>query len=235
MPEEHIPKPFLGLFKCGECGMAITAEIQKGHTYYRCTKKSKVKTCSQKHFIREEELDRQLSALLAPFSLRTDWADEMLDMAEKEKEDTSQSSAALVHEAQTEILGITASVNRLVSIYVSQDIDRDTFLSQKEELLAKKKRLQEVIRKNENGQMPWLEPFVEWIHTAKTVGEIALQGSPQEKKSVASKVFGSNLLLDSKKARGCSVKPWSLLSENNSLSQMVRAAGVEPVTNPIKH
>jgi hypothetical protein len=52
---------------------------------------------------------------------------------------------------------------------------------------------------------------------AAFLGEIALQGSPQEKKSVASKVFGSNLFFDSKKARGCSVKPWSLLSENTSL------------------
>jgi hypothetical protein len=41
---------------------------------------------------------------------------------------------------------------------VNQDIDRDTFLAQKENLLAKKKWLQESIKKNENGQMPWLEP-----------------------------------------------------------------------------
>jgi site-specific DNA recombinase len=32
------PKPFLGLPHCATCGGAITAEVQKGHTYYRCTK-----------------------------------------------------------------------------------------------------------------------------------------------------------------------------------------------------
>jgi site-specific DNA recombinase len=30
-PAERQPKAFAGLFRCGECGMAVTAEIQKGH------------------------------------------------------------------------------------------------------------------------------------------------------------------------------------------------------------
>jgi len=70
----------------------------------------------------------------------------------------------------------------------------------------------------------------EWLNTAKTIGEIALQGSPQERKIVASKVFGSNLFLDSKKARGCSLKPWSLIPENQSFSNLVPAGGFEPPT-----
>jgi hypothetical protein len=55
-------------------------------------------------------------------------------------------------------------------------------------------------------------------------------GSPKEKKGVASKVFGSNLFLDSKKARGSCVKPWSLLSKNPSFLEMVHPRGVEPLT-----
>jgi hypothetical protein len=113
---------------------------------------------------------------------------------------------------------------------LSQDIDRETFLAQKETLLAKKKQLQESVKKNENGQMPWIEPFTEWIKTAKTVGEITSNGSPQEKKIVASKVFGSNLFLDSKKARGSCVKPWSLLVQNSSTGGVVPEEGIEPPT-----
>jgi hypothetical protein len=209
--------------------MSITAELQKGHTYYRCTKKSKAHICLQKQYVLEEELDRQLSSLLAPFSLRNDWADEMLEMAEKEKENADQSSAALVQEAQLDMANVKTSLNRLVSIYVSQDIDRDTFLAQKETLLDKKKRLQESIKKNENGETPWIEPFAEWIKTARNAGEIAVNGSPQEKKVLARKVFGSNLVLDCKKARGSCVKPWSLLVENPSSGGVVPAGGFEPL------
>jgi len=36
---------FRGFIRCGECGRMITAEIQKGYTYYRCTKR--LTNCSQ--------------------------------------------------------------------------------------------------------------------------------------------------------------------------------------------
>src|SRR3989338_4912190 len=55
--QKNEPQAFCGIIECAECGMMITAEKQKGHIYYRCTKK-KIK-CSQP-YIREEELDRQL-------------------------------------------------------------------------------------------------------------------------------------------------------------------------------
>jgi len=45
---------FLGLMKCGFCDCAITAETQKGHHYYHCTKKKGA--CPEKHFLREEAL-----------------------------------------------------------------------------------------------------------------------------------------------------------------------------------
>src|ERR1039457_4151690 len=72
---KRTPKAFMGLLRCGGCGGGITAEIQKGHVYYRCTKKNRVRRCTQP-FIREEALDAQISALLKPYELRADWADD---------------------------------------------------------------------------------------------------------------------------------------------------------------
>jgi hypothetical protein len=46
--------------------------------------------------------------------------------------------------------------------------------------------------------------------------DLAESGSLQEKRILALKVFGSNLVLDSKKPRGSCVKPWLLLVENSS-------------------
>ena len=56
---------FRGLFKCGECDCSITAETHKGHNYYRCTKK-KI-PCSQK-YVREENLNEQISSILQKVS-----------------------------------------------------------------------------------------------------------------------------------------------------------------------
>ena len=79
-------------------------------------------------------------------------------------------------------------------------------------------------------QAKWLEPLQSWILTAKNMGKIAISGSLQEKRVLASKVFGSNLVLDCKKARGYCVKPWSLLVEKSLTGGMVRDTGFEPVT-----
>jgi hypothetical protein len=64
-----------------------------------------------------------------------------------------------------------------------------------------------------------LGPFQSWI--------IAVSVFPQEGKALAQEVFGSNLVLDCKKARGSCVNPWSLLVEKPSSGGVVRARGLE--------
>ena len=232
-PVEREPKVFTGLLRCGECGRAITAEIQKGHTYYRCTKKSKLAKCSQP-FIREEELDRQLSALLAQFTLCPDWALGLLTMLENERKDITNASRAIVAEKQAEIGQIAVKQQRLLEAYLEQLIDRHMFASQKAELLARKKVLQEQIEFFEDTPHGWLEPMRDWIQTAQNVGKIAVSGSSQEKKALAAQVFGSNLFLECKKARGSALKPWSFTPEKNVSGGMVGWQGLEPWTNALK-
>ncbi len=84
---KRVPKVFLGLLHCATCCGAITAEVQKGHNYYRCTKKGKMISWCNQPYVREESLDLQISDLLMPYALRADWADEMLELVKKEKED----------------------------------------------------------------------------------------------------------------------------------------------------
>jgi len=91
--QKNEPQAFCGLISCAECGMMITVEKQKGHIYYRCTKK-KVK-CAQP-YVREEELNRQLSSLIQKVSLRPDWAEKLLAMAETDKEKSAQSVSVFV-------------------------------------------------------------------------------------------------------------------------------------------
>ena len=71
---------FRGLMKCAECGCGITSEVQKGHTYYRCTKKKGV--CTQK-YIREEFLAEQANDIIKKVSLSSEWKEFMLAELEK--------------------------------------------------------------------------------------------------------------------------------------------------------
>ena len=235
-PQEKVkvPKPFLGLLHCAECGGAITGEIQKGHTYYRCTKKSRASINCQQPYIREEVLDAEISALLAPFGLRADWAEEMLKRVKEEKKQSAQSNALVADQKRAEIEKINLRLQRLLDSFLDGVIERDDYTAEKAKLMSRKKSLQEqgtALLTNRNG---WLEPFQNWILTAKNAGEIAVSGSPQEKKALAQKVFGSNLVLDCKKARGYCLKPWSDLLESNQTGGMVGWRGLEPRTNALK-
>ncbi|KKT02312.1 MAG: recombinase [Candidatus Peregrinibacteria bacterium GW2011_GWF2_43_17] len=193
------PKTFCGLFSCGECGMMITAEVQKGHTYYRCTKKG-INKCQQP-YIREEELDKQLSALIQKVSLPQDWAEELLQMAEKDGKESAQFCSAFVQEAQNKIHKIGMQIQRLMDAYLEQDIDREEYRTRKSTLMSEKKTLEEKIINLEQKQNDWLEPFREWINTAQNAPKIARDEALFPKKALAKEIFGSNLRLAEKKAR----------------------------------
>jgi len=88
--------------------MSITAERKTkrqkngnihNYVYYRCIKKLKAASCREP-FIREEELDRQLSKELQKFSLPEDWARQLNQMADKDEQTLAQSSAILTQETQ---------------------------------------------------------------------------------------------------------------------------------------
>src|SRR3989344_3101140 len=190
--QKNEPQAFCGLISCAECGMMITAEKQKGHTYYRCTKK-KMK-CAQP-YVREEELDRQLSSLIQKVSLRPDWAEKLLAMAEKDKAVSAQSVSAFVQESQNKIRAIQTKLQRLLDGYLEQDIERETYREQKAILLSEKKSLDEKMMRIEQKQNDWLEPFQNWIKVATTLVKIARDSNLQEKKVAAKEIFGSNLHL----------------------------------------
>ncbi len=222
------PKAYLGLLRCSTCGGAITAEIQKGHTYYRCTKKSRATTRCLQPYIREEALDAEITALLKPFSLRADWADEMLSRVKEEKKQSAQSDALMALQKRAVIEKINLRLQKLLDSFLDEIIDRDTYVAEKAKFMSQKKTLEEQSTALLNGRANWLEPFQNWILTARNAGEIAVNSSPQEKKVLAQKVFGSNLVLDCKKARGSCVKPWSYLLDNSSSRMVERAMGIEP-------
>src|ERR1700721_3796264 len=83
---------YRGLLKCGECGCVITNEDhikrqQNGNVHYypycRCTKKKG--PCSQP-CIREEELTRQIAAVVTTASLADGTADWMIERLQSERD-----------------------------------------------------------------------------------------------------------------------------------------------------
>ena len=239
--EERPVKPYLGLFRCGVCGMRITAEMKtkfyKGtnrtatYLYYRCTKKSKIMKCHDQ-FIRQEELDRQLSTMLQTVSLPKEWAAKMLDKLKVDGADAAHSSLSFVAEKQAFIRTITEKLQRLLDTYLDQDIDRDDYRTRKANLLSEKKTLEESVAHLRQTNTAWLEPMRNWIQEASQVDEIARGGDQNAKKVLAQNIFGSNLTLSHRIARGDAREPWAALRAAPTSRQMERMKGIEPSSQP---
>ncbi|HWA85285.1 MAG TPA: zinc ribbon domain-containing protein [Opitutus sp.] len=203
--------------------------MQKGHTYYRCTKKGKItgRWCGQP-YVREEVLDEEVSRLLSPFVMRADVADAMLARLETERKLTTQASGRATATKHAEIESVRARLQRLQDGFLDGVVERQDFVVEKAKLMSQKKTLEEQSSSISRGGKCWLEPMRDWVLRAKNVHRITTSGSRAEKKALAKEIFGSNLFLDSKKACGRAVNPWAFLADNELSSQMVEVAGVEP-------
>src|SRR3989339_474233 len=205
------PQPFCGLISCASCGMMITGEHkfkrQKNgnvheYTYYHCTKKRKDFDCPESA-VREKELDRQLSSLIQKVSLPKDWAEELLKMANDDHGKSAQSLTACVKENEEKISSLSKKLERLLSGYLDQDIEKEIYRVEKGKLILQKKSLEEEITNFSHKQNDWLEPFTEWVKDAQSLDKIARDTDLFAKKVCAKEIFGSNLLLGEKTVRAC--------------------------------
>ena len=210
----------------------ITAEVQKGHNYYHCTKKSKVVKCFQQNYLREENLDNQLTTLIKKYSLRKDWAKKMLIRSAMEEKNIAQSCLDVTSVKRKEIESINLKLQFLLDSYLDQIIDKQTYQEKKFELVGKKKTFEEQIFTNQQHQGSWLEPMRQWINEAKGCDKVALGTNKQAKKVLASKIFGSNLYMEDKNVRGIAQNAWSALCADPPSRKWERDTGVEPVFLP---
>ena len=238
--KEKVEKSYLRLLKCGECGMSITGEIHTNNyrngtsqsfRYYRCTRKSKIHNCREP-FINEMDLDFQLSALIKKYTLRGDWASKMLKKVDEEEINLAQSNHEFVRNKQEEVRKISTKLKFLLDSYLEQDIDRESYLSKKNDLLSQKKTIEEKIFNFQQTHNSWLEPMREWIIEAKNVPFIADGNDLEAKRVLAIKIFGSNLTLKDKKVRGEGVNVWSALRADPTGRRWERVSRIELPTYP---
>ena len=100
---------FLGLMKCGECGASITAEKQKGHIYYRCTKK--IRPCTQK-FLREEALLQQINKAMLKVYIDDATKEQIFHQWEELVRTEGKASSSFASQLEGQIKAIDAKIER---------------------------------------------------------------------------------------------------------------------------
>jgi predicted transcriptional regulator len=202
--------PFRNMLVCGECGCAITSETQKGHNYYRCTKK-RDKKCSQK-YIREEVLARQISDEIQKVSLSSAWAEWMLGELNKEEVEAAQSGAVFAQNLKDKIKKLEGKLDLLLDAHLDGTISREEYTAKKEKIINEKSELSEKSKDFERNGNHWLEPARQFILAAQQAKIIALQENPVAGRDFLKRI-GSNHVLRSQAICFEPKTSWKILAD----------------------
>jgi len=217
--KELLSFAFCGIFKCGECGRAITAEkkIKKSgrtYTYYRCTKKNRV--CSQK-YVEEKELVKQLNELFQKVALSDDWKEKFMKQWEQDYKEASTVSSSSAGESKIELKALEEKQIRLLDAYLEQTITNEEYTATKKKLLNRKIEIKENLKESGGRGLHWLELFKEWILSAHQAINFVDSGNLEEKRSFLQKI-GSNFHIIGQKAAVELGFPWAAAAKKLEFS-----------------
>jgi len=213
--------PFVGLFRCGECGAMITAQYaKKKYRYYRCTKR--LGHCSQQ-YLSEKELIEQLKQELSKVALCEDWKEKMLAQVEIWEKDAKSSSHIFAQNLENKTKLTDEKLDKLVNTFLDGDIEKETYLKKKEELIKIKKDLCE--QKSDFGRKGnnWIEPLKEWVYSAREAEKLAISNDLHEMKSFVKKI-GTNHQLFNKKMSFTPIAPFNILLRYKREFEQAKAA-----------
>ena len=204
---------FLGLMKCASCGCAITAEIQKGHHYYHCTKKKG--PCPEKHYLREEKLIEQIKSFLQKVSLSSQDAKWVLTELEKDEIRNKEATKIIVQNLKKELVEIEAKLEKLLDVYLNEIISTEEYTSRKQKILTRKLELQEKIKDFEQKGLSWLEPAREFVLKLNQAEKLRKSENYVEMTTFL-KNIGSNHILHNQKLIFSFKFPFNLVAEPRS-------------------
>ena len=153
----------------------------------------------------------RIPSRFSPTNAPQEWASSIFSTSSFFNISFAQSCGAFVGEKRDEVRAINSKLQRLLDSYLDQDVDRESYLTKKENLLSSKKTLEEQIARIQQTHNAWLEPMKNWIIEAADAANIATGRDLEAKKVLAQKIFGSNLFLSDQKARGKEINQWAAL------------------------
>jgi site-specific DNA recombinase len=180
---------YQGVFRCGECGCAVTTETKKGHTYLRCTKRKH--PCSQR-YLREEEASRQIRRAICQVAMPQSWISPMLDrldLMRKERTATIKAKAGVFRE---QIATINGKIDRLTAAYLDTTVASDVYQRLKSQFLDEKTSFREKLAAIEANPSYWIEQARTVIGDLNRAIFLASEGTPAESCDFLRKI-GSNL------------------------------------------
>lgn len=207
---------YTGMMRCGECGCAITAEIQRNHVYYHCTRTKG--PCSQKRFLREEALEEQLKNVLTNLQIPQAFLSFAFEKTRKAhaKEaslrDTSRRSLERQYDESKRRLDSLLQLKLSSKNVDGELLSDDEYLAQKQRIKTEMDDLNEQIKAQKDHSTLWIDDCERFIANTQEFCHRFENGTLEEKRELFL-LTCSNITLKDEKVVFSYAEPFKTLSE----------------------
>ncbi|MDD4939102.1 MAG: recombinase family protein, partial [Candidatus Omnitrophica bacterium] len=199
---------FRGFIRCGECGCQITAEIQRGHAYYHCTKKRG--PCAQSKYVREENLAQQVKEAIDKVALDDGLFSPMMKELEREKTLLEADKIFAKRNAEIKLKEIEEKLKTLLDLFMDNTISVEEYREKKAQLLNQKVELE---RNPLTQDGKWLEQMKSFLTLAHQATSIAAEANFEAQRDFL-RSCGSNISLNNGSLAISYRYPWRYIVEN---------------------
>jgi site-specific DNA recombinase len=221
---------FRNFMTCGECGLKITAEVKKGHTYYRCTKSRGTDKCAQK-YLREEDLMLEIDRELMRFGFDGEALDLAIEAAKENGRKQWSQYQAIEKKNKFLLEKNQAHQNSLVEKFIDNHIPEDIYNRKLAELRNDEATIEGKLEDAKENYRNVFEKIEQMARFVKVMPEIFRDGTDDDKKGVLS-VVSSNIAIEDKKITNFQLaEPFSWLMQDlkNMKSPWDEKRALEPL------
>jgi hypothetical protein len=207
---------FTGAMTCGDCGCAVTGEIQRGHVYYHCTHRKG--ECSQRQYLREEELQESLTGIFGQLTIPP----EFLSFAFDEVRNAHKHEAKLQETTRTKLERQYADAKRKLDALLQMKLSAknvdggllsdDEYLAQKPIIQREIETLSQRLSTEHQHETQWVDDCERFIRFTQALVTTFETGDAVQKKELLLLVC-SNIIVKDGNVATTYRKPFDLLAE----------------------
>lgn len=221
---------FRGIMHCGICGCRITAEIQKGITYYHCTHKRE--NCSQRKWSKEQLIAAQLFEEMVKLNFPETFLKHAMQKVRALYSQESRAFDVMRHKLQTEYNNCKHKIDALLQMKISPKnangelLSDEEYIAQKNALKAELDLLEEQLGTQHQQGGNWLDDCERFLQFTQRLPEMLAEASMNGKREIMMLVC-SNVILKDQKIAVTYHEPFASMAKF-PLAGKGREAGFEP-------
>ncbi|MGB9236824.1 MAG: recombinase family protein [Terriglobales bacterium] len=189
---------FSRIVRCASCNYSLIAERQKGHTYYRCHNRPfKTPAVCPPTSIREDQLDKAITAALADIDLSTEEVAAVRALVQERRQRSDQLRITTERALRLESDQIQNRLSKLADLIIEGTLERSLYQTKQQALLIEQAAVADKLQDLQREGGLALDRLERTVELAKSPSILYKAASLEQKRELL-KTLLSNLAVSSK-------------------------------------